>query len=224
MDNITVLLIDGNIMQLEQNTSAFIGKGFDVYSAKTIPQANTVIEMQPNIDIIVLADNISDADIINFTENVKQEFFCPVIIISEKNSYEDIVQAVSSDADLYITTPYSMEAFIASAEGLVKKYRKSNISQHIKDELILDIVSGHVKIDVSDLRLTPKELSLLLILASHEEGLIPQELLYEKVWRQPLGSDKSALRMAITRLRKKLEGSGFTIISSRNKGYSLEKE
>ena len=60
---------------------------------------------------------------------------------------------------------------------------------------------------------------MLLCLVQNEERSISREALYETVWRQPMVDDDGAVKNAVYRLRKKLEGSGCAIPSRRGEGY-----
>jgi DNA-binding response OmpR family regulator len=60
-----------------------------------------------------------------------------------------------------------------------------------------------------------------LLLAEQERKILSMEYIYEKVWAQPL-FDKNAVKMAVSRLRTKLEPYGYTIASYRGQGYAFE--
>ena len=47
--------------------------------------------------------------------------------------------------------------------------------------------------------------------------------LYQAVWKQPMKGDNQAVKSAISRLRKKIDGSGYDVNSYRGKGYRFEK-
>jgi len=50
------------------------------------------------------------------------------------------------------------------------------------------------------------------------------EYIYKNAWGQPMAGDKNAVRMAISRLRGKIEPSGYDISAIRGKGYIFEKK
>ena len=77
---------------------------------------------------------------------------------------------------------------------------------------------------VTDLLLTQKEFALLLVFVQNEGRSVSAEYLYEKVWKAPMSKDDSALKNAVSKLRKKLAGSGYKISSERGAGYILERD
>ena len=71
--------------------------------------------------------------------------------------------------------------------------------------------------------LTQKEFALLMYLMQNRSKDTSPQLLYETVWRQPMADDDSAVKNTVYRLRKKLEGSGYTITTRRGEGYRFEE-
>lgn len=68
------------------------------------------------------------------------------------------------------------------------------------------------------------EYAILYYLILHEGEGISAERLYEKVRQLPMGGNANAVKTAVSRLRKRLEGSGYTIASGWGTGYCFERE
>ncbi len=124
--------------------------------------------------------------------------------------------------------PFLIPELIARIEGLLKKHKKENkLKEYIiilgGGELQLDTVTRNAVLHEKNLSLSPKDFTLLLILAKNEGEIISQEVLYQSVWGQNLSDDTMALRSGIARLRKKLQGSAFEINAHRREGYVFEK-
>jgi DNA-binding response OmpR family regulator len=75
-----------------------------------------------------------------------------------------------------------------------------------------------------DLCLTPKDYALLQFMARNEGRHMSAAHIYESVWGQPMAGDNNALKMAVSRLRPKLFGSGYTVAGKQNDGYCFERE
>lgn len=86
------------------------------------------------------------------------------------------------------------------------------------------IVRRAYKPDGTNLPLTPKEFTLLLILSQNEGRFVDSKYLYEKIWETPMSNDSNALKTTINRLRAKIAGSGWSIGWLRGEGYIFEKE
>jgi DNA-binding response OmpR family regulator len=74
-----------------------------------------------------------------------------------------------------------------------------------------------------DLQLSQKEFALLLFFIQNEGKTVSGDEIYENVWRQPMIEDDTALKNALSRLRKKIENDEFQIVAVRGAGYRFEK-
>ncbi len=228
LDNKSVLMVEDDINLLKLNTEILVRNGYTVHSAKNISEAKACLNSNNNISIAVLDIVLPDGDGLLLASEVKAKINCPVLMLTSKNAHEDIVKGMNSDADMYMTKPFIIPELIARIEGLLQKHQitaneKENLLYLTCGELKIDTIARQAFIQGLNLSLTPKDFTLLLVLARKENIAVPQEVLYEKVWGQTLISDTMALRSAIARLRKKLQNSDYTIRACRGKGYVFEK-
>jgi DNA-binding response OmpR family regulator len=78
--------------------------------------------------------------------------------------------------------------------------------------------------DGKDMLLTQKEFAVLLLLAQNEGKVLGAETIFKKIWEQPLGAETGLVKNLVSRLRKKMAGSGYTVSAQYGEGYYLEKE
>jgi two-component system response regulator SaeR len=94
----------------------------------------------------------------------------------------------------------------------------------VKGRLILNIISNTVTCDGKDLGIkNGKEFEVLFYLAKREDKIISAEQIYEQVWGQSALGDDTAVRNVVSKIRKKLEFSDYTITSKHGKGYVFEQ-
>ncbi len=222
-----VLMVEDDVNLLKLNTEILTRKGYVVFSAKNLKEARRIIDSN-SIDVAVLDVVLPDGDGLSFAGEVKTKSDCPVIILSSKSEHEDIVKGMNSDADMYMTKPFLIPELIARIDGLLKKHRMGALrtSERVNamgGELTFDTVTRRVTLHGENLDLSPNDFTLLLVLTRNENKTVPQDFLYETVWGQTLGSDTTALRSGIARLRKKLQSSEYTINAVRGEGYKFEK-
>jgi len=58
----------------------------------------------------------------------------------------------------------------------------------------------------------------------NESAVMQANTIYEKVWNQPMLEDTNAIKIAVSRLRKKLEKTEFCITNLRGEGYRFERK
>ncbi len=222
-DEKIVLMVEDDVNLLRMNTEILNRNGYTVYGARSVAETKTLIDNTTKFDIAVLDVMLPDGDGYELATIIKNKIGCPVMMLTSKTAHEDIVFGMNSDADVYMTKPFVISELIARIEGLIKMRDKNVLPLIIKGDLKLDITTRQAVISGRNLFLTPKDFLLLLILVQSEDTVVKSAALYEKVWSQPLGDDTTALRSAITRLRKKLSNSEYTITSSRGEGYVFGK-
>jgi DNA-binding response OmpR family regulator len=217
----TVLLVedDENIMKINQNK--LIKSGYRVLTAEKLSEAETVLENETP-DLIVLDIMLPDGDGISWCRKIRGESQePPILFLSAKNESTDILDALKSGGDDYLTKPYDLDIFAARVEILLKK--ASRIPKIVKKgSLTLEIASQRVFLHGEDMLLTQKEFAVLLIFIQNENRNMTPEYLYEKAWGQLMNNNANAIRTQVSRLRAKLENSEFIITSLRGEGYCFK--
>ena len=220
---VTILLVEDNERITSGNIWLFERQGYDTSSALTLEEARAKVnDRRP--DIIVLDIMLPDGSGLDFIRELREseKSDIPVLFLTGLTTKEDILEGLKSGGDDYLTKPYDFDELLARVEALLR--RSARIPEVItKGRLSLDITAGVASLDSADLLLTQKEFALLLVFVQNEGRLLSAEYLYEKVWKAPMSKDDSALKNAVSKLRKKLTASGQKISASRGAGYTLER-
>ncbi|MDL2295051.1 winged helix-turn-helix domain-containing protein [Ruminococcaceae bacterium OttesenSCG-928-D13] len=120
-----------------------------------------------------------------------------------------------------------LEAEALRRDALLKEALHKAIPKEylvVRGPLTLNTQAGQAFLSEEDLLLTPKEFTLLHLLMQHEGEAVPGQRLYEDVWKQPADVDTRTLRSTVSRLRKKLEKSGYIILNIKGRGYVFAEE
>jgi DNA-binding response OmpR family regulator len=210
-----ILLVEDNEQILQGNERMLKRRGYAVAAALSLAEARQrLTERMP--DVIVLDIMLPDGSGLNFMRELRQKSNVPILFLTGLTTPEDVIRGLSGGGDDYITKPYDFGVFLARIEALLR--RSAHIPQAlIKGALHLDIMANRAFLDGNDLLLTPKEFSLLLLMAQNEGRLLSAEYLYEAIWKQPPAVDSSALKTAVSRLRKKL-GDGYIVENDKLEG------
>lgn len=219
-----LLLVEDNQKIMSGNRRMLQWEGYEIDAALTLEEARTLLAANLP-DAIVLDIMLPDGNGLDFMRELRESEYAgiPVLLLTGLTTQGDIVRGLAEGGDDYLTKPYDFPVLLARIEALLR--RSVRVPEKVMyDSLTLDVTAGTAFLDQIDLLLTQKEFALLLIFVQNPKRFIDGEYLYEKVWKAPMGNDSNALKNTISRLRQKLENSGWRIEWSRGEGYSFERE
>ncbi len=137
----------------------------------------------------------------------------PFIIVTAKNSEEDILNGLKLGAVDYITKPFSPKILVAKIENFFARDLKSpRLNLHLNER---ELITSKKKV-----YLTPIEAKLIDFMLKNRGKICKREELLD-IWE-----DKRSERIVdatIKNLRKKLEGSGIRIKTVIGLGYTIEE-
>lgn len=220
-----VLLIEDNEELNIANSRALGLRGYEVVAALTLAEAEQKLaQTQP--DIILLDVMLPDGDGFAFCEKIRADTRAHILFLTAKTEHEDMVRGLSGGGDDYIAKPFHPAELLARIDAAMRRRKmdKTPAKRMNKGTLSLDVKAAQAFIGGSDLTLTPKEFSLLLLLVEHEGSIVTAHTIYQTLWNAPLGDNKNALQAIISKLRQKIKFAGYGIRTERGKGYSFVAE
>jgi two-component system response regulator TctD len=146
----------------------------------------------------------------------------PVLILTALGSTEDRVRGLNLGADDYLTKPFELSELEARIKALLRRGGGRAPTVQV-GRLQIDTSSRLVSLDGKPVALTPRELAVLEALVARIGRPVARELLFEKVFDMDAEARPEAIESYVSRLRKKLEGSGAVITTLRGLGYLLSE-
>jgi len=156
--------------------------------------------------LIILDLGLPDADGLDILKKLREWYHKPIIILSVRNSEDDIVKALDLGANDYLTKPFRTGELLARIRVAIRQ------SQAIPDKPILEF--GSLTIDLANhtarknnelIKLTSTEFSLLALLAKNEGRVLTHQYILKEVWGMGYIEQTQYLRVFIAQLRKKVE-------------------
>ena len=133
---------------------------------------------------------------------------CPVLIVSARDSDEDIIMALGYGADEFVTKPFSPKVLMARIRALLRRNQSgyAGVSKSLIQfgPYTLNTDSCLLKKGDERIHLSAKEYDILQYLISTKGKTSTPEEIYRKVWGSEFG-DLTAVAVYVQRLRKKLE-------------------
>ena len=153
----------------------------------------------------------------------------PVLILTARGTVGDRVMGLNAGADDYLPKPFDLDELEARLRALVRRSADpgatpvgSNITQI--GAIRYDKDSGALYLHGEVMELTPRELALMHALLAQPGHAVTKERLYELVFPGQLDVQYEATEVVVYRLRKKLVGTGLTLMTLRGLGYLLRTD
>jgi len=157
-------------------------------------------------DVIILDLGLPDKDGLDVLKDLRQWSNIPVIILSVRNSENDIVTALDSGANDYLTKPFNTNELLARIRAsLRQQYHELTSPVFRSGKLEVDLNSRIVKCNGELVKLTATEYSLLSLFVKNAGKVITHSYILKEVWGLPFSDETQYVRIFIAQLRKKLE-------------------
>jgi len=150
----------------------------------------------------------------------------PIIFLTAKNFQEDMIEGLSIGGDDYITKPFSMEILLARLQALlrrtVKEEEKIEKTQIQMGDTIFDVNRQTLTHMEKDIRLTTREVELLIMLLQRKNEVLEREYVLKKIWGDDSYYNARTMDVYITKLRKYFkEDPKVQIINVHGIGFKL---
>ena len=179
-------------------------------------------------DLILLDVMLPGKDGFTILKNLrKEEIETPVIVLTAKSEMTDKLNGLENGADDYITKPFHIRELIARVKVVLK--RKTNIKDtNILEysDLKLNLRTGKMSSDNTEISINGKELDLLEILLLNKKQIVNREILANKIWGYNSEAEYNNVEVYVSFLRKKLKllKSKVKIKAVRGIGYKMEDD
>jgi two-component system KDP operon response regulator KdpE len=132
----------------------------------------------------------------------------PIIVLSVRGDERSKVEALDAGADDYVTKPFSPEELLARVRAGLRRSvgREQELRGRVEyGDLIVDFDRRRVDRGGFEIRLTPKEFELLVVLAAHAGRVLTHRAILRTIWGVNGGGQQEHLRVLVGQLRRKLE-------------------
>lgn len=155
----------------------------------------------------------------------KEDRTTPIILLTAKDTVDDVVFGLETGANDYLKKPFAFEELLARIRVLLRN-KSGEQSRFATGNLILDAEAHKVKKDGREIDLTQKEFTLLEYLLRNKGKVCRRSRIIEKVWDVHFEKDTSVIDVFINSLRKKLDNAGeVSIIQTvRGVGYRINED
>lgn len=221
-----LLLVDDEKPLIIGLTASLKKEGYEVYSAYDGLNALELIKaIKP--DMAILDVMLPGMDGITLLKKLREFSDIPVIMLTAKDDYADMVLGLELGADDYVTKPFNTRVLVARIKAVSRrKSQNQELSQFSFMDLIIDFNLRNVYKKQQEIPLTSKEFDILSALVKNKGRVIPRDMLYEMVWNTP-DYDTRTVDVHVSKLREKIENDPSNPCYIKTKwgvGYYFVKE
>lgn len=200
-------------------------EGLECHIAPSAEAALPIME-QNEIDLILLDINLPGMDGFEFLQELRTHCTVPIIIVSARETEEDIITGLSMGADEYITKPVAPRVLVARVRALLRRMHMQNNDEAGRRETqfgpyTIDFDACMLMQGSERVPLSAREFDVLAFLVENAGKTYAPEEIYTQVWGQQYG-DITTIGVYIQRLRKKIEANPAEpryLITVKGKGY-----
>ena len=204
-ENETILVIDDELQIRRLLDITLSAKGYKVILSSN-GREGMVDAATYHPGIIILDLGLPDSDGMDILKKLREWFFKPVIILSVRNSEEDIITALDSGANDYLTNPFRSGELLARIRAALRIADQRDENPVIQSgSLTIDLTNQTVFKKDELLKLTSTEFSLLSLMAKNQGRVLTHKYILREVWGFGYQDQTQYLRVFIAQLRKKIE-------------------
>jgi len=203
--NDTILVIDDEAQICRLVEIALSAEGYKVVEAATGKEGLSMVTSH-NLSLVILDLGLPDMDGMEVLARLREWFHKPVVILSARNLEEDIVGALDSGANDYLTKPFRMGELLARVRASLRLNRLPDDNQLFEmGDLSVDISKHVAKKRDRVLDLTPTEFSLLSLLVRNQGCVLTHQYILREIWGYGHIEQTQYLRVFVAQLRRKIE-------------------
>jgi two-component system response regulator TctD len=194
---------------------------FQTRIARTLAEAGAFLATA-RADLIVLDLGLPDGDGLQWLVGRRQsDSHTPVLILTAQHLVTDRVRGLRAGADDYLIKPFDPEELDARVDALVRRMQLPEQGVVRFGELSWFPESGRVTLAGQQLEFSPREAEVLGALVRRAPRMVAKRTLVDLLTQRNQELGDSAVEVYMSRIRRKLAGSGLAIRTMRGFGYLL---
>ena len=219
------------VVEDEKKVSSFIKRGLEEenYEVETAADGEEGLAMaaEKSYDLVVLDWMLPKKDGLAVVKELRsRKTMTPVLMLTAKDSLEDIVAGLDSGSDDYLTKPFAFAELLARVRALMRRSELDRGAEIRFADLRLDPVTHKVWRKDKEIDLTAKEYGLLEYFMRNPHQVLTRTMIAEHVWDYTFHSFTNIIDVYVNYLRKKIdrEADKKLIHTVRGVGYILKEE
>ena len=150
------------------------------------------------------------SDGIRATFQARKTSSIPIIILSAKTEDADKILGLNVGADDYVTKPFNPLELVARVKSQLRRYTTlsstpSSDAVYEAGALVINDELKKVTVDGEEVKLTPIEYNILLLLMKNKGKVFSISQIYEEIWNEEAIGADNTVAVHIRHIREKIE-------------------
>ncbi len=219
-----ILVIDDDDNTLWLVSALLQHQGYEVLKTPS-PLEGLKMAKDQKPDLVLLDVMMPEMDGWEVCRRLREFSEIPVLFITAKTAIKDVVRGLEIGGDDYVVKPFDNRELIARVKAHLRRGKDSRTVEELSfgnGDLHINFLTREVTVRGQLVELTPKEFSLLSLLAQNAGRVLTRGELIAQAWGPEYGESNDSLKLYIHYLRKKIERNPARpdfILTSRGVGY-----
>jgi heavy metal response regulator len=219
------------VVEDEKKVSSFIKRGLEEESYEVDTaydgEEGLKLALENSYDAIVLDWMLPKQDGLTVLKELRtNKRSTPVLMLTAKDTVEDIVAGLDSGSDDYLTKPFAFAELLARVRALLRRSEMDRGAELHFADLRIDPVTHKVWRGDKEIDLTAKEYALLEYFMRNPNQVLTRTMIADHVWDYTFDSFTNIIDVYVNYLRKKIDRDADKklIHTVRGVGYILKEE
>ena len=225
MNGTTIMICDDNEAVHETLQLYLKEAGYRVVSAYDGVAALNMLEKN-HVDLIILDIMMPKLFGTDVCRQIRKTSDLPIIILSAKIDESDRIVGLELGADDYVTKPFSPKEVVTRVKTVLRRTRPGKSAKILQiGNVRVNSKAYEVYIEDKPIKMTPREVELLVYLMSKTGEVVSREDILNAVWGYDYYGDVRAVDTLLAQIRSKLpaKSSHITFRTIYGVGYMIEE-
>ena len=186
-------------------------EGYHVLKAYDGQQAVDILKTE-EVHLLVMDIMMPKLDGIRATLKIRETSSIPIIILSAKSEDTDKILGLNIGADDYVTKPFNPLELVARVKSNLRRYTTLGSLEQAESSHIYQVGglkmnddTKEVEVDGEQVKLTPIEYNILLLLVKNQGKVFSINQIYENIWNEDAIGADNTVAVHIRHIREKIE-------------------
>jgi len=218
----TILIVEDDKELLNLFSTVLKKEGYQVLTAHDGVEAMDILKTE-YVDLIISDIMMPRMDGYEMTKNIRErQLSTPVLMITAKDSFEDMRRGFSSGSDDYMVKPINVNELLLRVNALLRRSRMVSERKQVFGPLTLEYDTMTVIWNNESQILPQKEFMLLFKFISSPGKTFTRQQLMDEIWGTDSASDLRTVDVHINRLRDRFRDlKEYEITTIRGLGYKM---